>query len=224
MAKSKATHSGHCQCCGSLQKLPNGTLSLHGYQVAGFGFFNGVCRGARELPIEVSCDLIKHFIAIAKEQLADVEAQQHTLRTVVPTDQKCWVHNYERSLIKRGTNHYAWRRVTLLEEKREHYSNFFYIAPGTDSAWSRNANEEARHDMSGHYGKTVNQLAHEQNCKFADWLEHRAVSLRRYISWQQSRVDNWKPAPLLPVDTKDKKATFELEQPRYSGVVIEEKK
>lgn len=48
-----ATHNGHCQVCGKIQALPfDGRLSLHGYKVAGFGFFAGVCQGARHLPLQ----------------------------------------------------------------------------------------------------------------------------------------------------------------------------
>lgn len=53
----KATHSGHCQACGHLQKLPKDVLAKHGYKIK-HGFFSGICIGAGELPFEESCDLV----------------------------------------------------------------------------------------------------------------------------------------------------------------------
>lgn len=47
-----ATHLGTCQVCGREQALPSGILSKHGYEVAGFGYFHGVCFGAGHLPLE----------------------------------------------------------------------------------------------------------------------------------------------------------------------------
>jgi hypothetical protein len=44
---------------------------------------------------------------------------------------------------------------------------------------------------------------------YADYLEHEAVSLRRYIDWQKNRVSAWKAAELLPVDAKTKKALYQ---------------
>lgn len=56
MATSKKihTHRGTCQACGGLQAVDNNTqhVAKHGYVVAGFGFFNGVCSGAGRLPAE----------------------------------------------------------------------------------------------------------------------------------------------------------------------------
>jgi hypothetical protein len=53
--KTKATHYGTCQLCGSLQKLPNGVLAIHGYQVD-WNQFHGICHGAGHLPFEQSKD------------------------------------------------------------------------------------------------------------------------------------------------------------------------
>lgn len=54
----KATHQGTCQVCGAAQKLPNDLLSLHGYTVE-HSFFEGVCKGAKNLPFELNKDLIE---------------------------------------------------------------------------------------------------------------------------------------------------------------------
>lgn len=54
--KNKATHYGTCQLCGSLQKLPNGVLANHGYQVE-WNEYVGICRGSHHAPFELSKDL-----------------------------------------------------------------------------------------------------------------------------------------------------------------------
>jgi hypothetical protein len=48
---TKATHRGTCQVCGRAQAHFKGKIAKHGYTVQ-WGFFNGVCRGAEELPLE----------------------------------------------------------------------------------------------------------------------------------------------------------------------------
>jgi len=65
---AKATHYGICQACGAEQKLPNGTLSNHGYTVS-WGFFEGVCPGSKKLPFELSCALVEQFINNAKRTI-----------------------------------------------------------------------------------------------------------------------------------------------------------
>lgn len=78
----KATHMGHCQICGSLQKLPNNKLSLHGYTTK-HGFFSGQCMGSRRLPIEVSPDAIQESIdyverAIVRNDATSLEVSNDT--------------------------------------------------------------------------------------------------------------------------------------------------
>lgn len=51
MTVSKIQLRGHCQCCGNQQAIKNGTMSHHGYTVRD-GWFQGVCRGQRYLPVE----------------------------------------------------------------------------------------------------------------------------------------------------------------------------
>lgn len=47
----KATHRGTCQACGRAQAHFKGTIAKHGYTVD-WGYFNGVCAGAEQLPLE----------------------------------------------------------------------------------------------------------------------------------------------------------------------------
>lgn len=69
--KTKHTHTGTCQACGAVQAVDNVTrlIAKHGYKVAGFGFFNGVCRGSDHKPAEFDITLT-HRIMINCEEWA----------------------------------------------------------------------------------------------------------------------------------------------------------
>lgn len=212
---AKATHQGTCQICGSLQKLPKGKLSLHGYNVT-YGFFNGICRGARELPFEQSCDLIKDAIERAKTALADVQEDQRTLRTK-PETPKAWVHHYV-GFQGKGRSSYRWMQVEItMTEKpfsdgKGSYKVFTYEAESTKRPGEMETKKvcEYRHDLND-----ANDAALDLNKKRADWLEHQVSSLTRYIGWQQDRVNTWRPAELIPVDAKTKTAGFVPDEPKY---------
>jgi hypothetical protein len=66
--KNKATHYGTCQLCGSLQKLPDGVLATHGYQIH-WNQFHGTCRGTGHLPFEQSKDLAEQQILDSEDYL-----------------------------------------------------------------------------------------------------------------------------------------------------------
>ena len=87
-----ATHNGHCQVCGRLQALPpnaagRGLLSLHGYTVKDFGFFNGVCGGARHLPLQQERTIADRIIAQLRDYAAREERAAEDLKNGV-TDPK----------------------------------------------------------------------------------------------------------------------------------------
>lgn len=69
MAHMKATHYGTCSFCGSLQKLPNGKLAKHGYDVR-FGFFNAVCRGSGRAPFETTKQDAEGFLSFIESAIA----------------------------------------------------------------------------------------------------------------------------------------------------------
>ena len=70
----KSTHKGTCQFCHALQKLPNGRLSLHGYEVLG-GWFSGECRGSHRLPLEQSFDMVQESIDLTVEAIGRKETK-----------------------------------------------------------------------------------------------------------------------------------------------------
>ena len=211
----KATHSGTCQACGSLQKLPKGRLSLHGYTVLG-GFFSGICRGARHEPFEVSCDLVAQFVREAQDELKRVEGQQRHLRRPA-TEAKAMIHHYVGS--QRGRSSYEWiERNLRVETDAEGRHKYFYTARRAGGKWTAEGWEQAEKQIQDYeYGReTVSEFCTKLNKVYADWLQHQVDSLKRYIAWQQERVRTWKPADLLPVDAKAAKgAAFEPTEAKY---------
>ena len=55
----KSEMKGTCQACFLVQKLPNGKISLHGYERPGDGYIMGDCEGSYHLPYEQSCEITK---------------------------------------------------------------------------------------------------------------------------------------------------------------------
>jgi hypothetical protein len=71
------TNRGTCQVCGRVQAIDNGSgiTAKHGYLVAGYGFFNGVCPGARHVPAEKSLTVTHAIIAQLEEAAAAHDAE-----------------------------------------------------------------------------------------------------------------------------------------------------
>lgn len=222
-------YSGHCQCCGSLQKLPNELLSLHGYTVD-FGFFNGTCQGARELPYELSCDLIKKFIKTAREQLTVVEATQAQLRTPA-TEAKAWVHVYYSDRESRGgRSHYKWEHNEItVEEKpvrsgKDEWISRTYFHTSHRTVYNRETFKDdavEKREKIEIYDYQIAQagvlaVCSMLNAEHANSLEREVRNLKGYIKWQQRRVDEWKAAELLPVAKKDDKQGFQPEGDPYA--------
>jgi len=77
--KTTHTHRGHCQACGAIQAIDNttGLLAKHGYRVAGFGYFMGVCPGAGHQSLEKERAYTDFIIADMRRLAA--EYAQHAL-------------------------------------------------------------------------------------------------------------------------------------------------
>lgn len=74
--KTKHTHQGTCQACGARQAVDNrtGIVAKHGYKVAGFGMFVGICQGSGKKPAELDITYT-HYIMTQCEEWA-VEADR----------------------------------------------------------------------------------------------------------------------------------------------------
>src|SRR5271166_3547097 len=86
----KVQHRGHCQACGRVQ-VTDGLLAKHGYRVAGFGYFNGVCHGAGASPLEQDRGMTDRIIADLTKQADRNEARASALR-----DGECIPHHAQR--------------------------------------------------------------------------------------------------------------------------------
>lgn len=76
MSSRTHTHRGHCQLCGSIQAIDNGTgrVAKHGYTVDG-GYFSGICPGSGELSLHVER-------ALADKHIAHARAEESANRTL----------------------------------------------------------------------------------------------------------------------------------------------
>lgn len=210
--KTSATHSGHCQACGRLQKLPNGKLSLHGYTVT-HGFFSGTCRGASYLPFELSCDQVQRYITEAQESLRMNEEFCQSIRARVGT--QAFVSNYEKNPRTQRSG-YVIREVEIVGTEHPYsdgtgsYWTFTYDAPGYRKM--NGENETHKVDTYATGIKSPEDAAHHLNDEHAKRVERTDIKmLKSYIKWQTERVTNWKPAALLPVTAKDKLG-FKIEE------------
>jgi hypothetical protein len=224
-----ATHFGHCQLCGALQKLPGGRLSLHGYTTR-YGYFSGVCRGARHLPFEKSYHLVLDAIDNASKQLHDTLDHQAALRTHVDetTEAKTrvWVED-----LRTRKHSYRWENVTLVAERRDHEGgtnlDMTPYGPWFSVRYSYTSSDGKKHDNitgaqpyeAGNESLSVEELRQKTvlkiNGTYADWLEHEVDSLRRYVAWQRERIANWTEQPLLEVKPKKDTSAFKPTEPRY---------
>lgn len=204
---AKATHSGHCQVCGCSQKLPNGVMSKHGYTVE-YGWFNGVCPGAGQLPYEQSCEMVKRSIVMAtehKDRLAK-EADE-LLAGKLAEGTKAWKNVYIGSRFCR----YRWEEVTLIGERHEYeydprnldervadvpcvmqkrvYFTFSYVA----------FDGKTHKECVGTNADSVDARRLVMNADYARYLQGVVKSQEGYIATQQRRVNEWKLADLTPV-------------------------
>jgi len=69
--KTTHTHKGVCQVCGLVHAVDNKSnlLAKHGYTVS-WGFFNGICDGADNLPLQLSRSLVDSTIDGLLEKIA----------------------------------------------------------------------------------------------------------------------------------------------------------
>lgn len=189
----KATHIGTCQACGRSQKLPGNLLSKHGYTVD-WGFFIGTCPGSNHQPFEVSCDLIKGFIANAEMQKVEVVRYQAELRQPA-TVNKAWVHDYGTPNGERK-DRYVWRQVELNTTTHEidgrKWESYSYKSLSPFAG---------RVDFYTYPGpQNVLEACTLLSSKRADAMQKDVVDqLNRYIDWQTNRVTTWKPGTLTPV-------------------------
>lgn len=194
-----ATHDGHCQVCGRLQRLPGGTLAKHGYEVHGRksggygGYFSGECWGSHALPFQESCELVKLSIARANAEIERLTNKQDELRKPA-TEPTGPVSVYFTSRYF-GRGYYAWVEGKVVAD-----GDFFKVAytGTTDKGEEKTVSRRAYDFVSYMVANDALSIASALRQKYAEALNKELDELGEYIRMQQLRVDSWKPHPLIP--------------------------
>jgi hypothetical protein len=171
-----------------MQRLPAGRLAAHGYTTR-WGFFEGTCNGAGELPFEVSKDYIETCIDLASNRAtafralaAEAEANRNPAAVSVNV--------YLGQRVGGGISGYQWIKSRL--ESSPGFVQFWH--PGDyrkPAGWRR---------LPIGSGFTLAEAVIHLAGKYADHLEKRAANFDRYVAWQSERIATWAPAPLTPID------------------------
>jgi hypothetical protein len=209
----KATHQGQCQVCGRLQMLPkfgtnsDGLLSKHGYEIAGWGFFNGVCTGAGALPFEQDISLIQSAIGYALSQAKLLRASAAVHRANKQADiVECQVYEVIDSRGRHGHR----ERFGRLEMQSEYAPVFIYEVNG----------EQRKERLNpGTLENTLQRL----NESAASRDDHAAEQAEKYARWQQARIKGWKPHPEKLVALNPERRSgpaMHLAHPKHKGQVL----
>lgn len=187
---AKATHKGHCQLCDRLQMLPKGKMAKHGYEVAGWGFFNGTCHGSDHLPYEQSADLIPPMIESMKKQIARTTEWRDEILAPV-TEPKAWYREYVRK--DNWSGKYVWREIEIITIHHESTDGFEY----NTFEYVNHVGKQVR--LNDAYG----QRTWEEVCTYLNSLKAKEVSqtikqMQDYLNFLEKRLANFKVTDLIP--------------------------
>jgi hypothetical protein len=189
---AKAINDGTCQICGCRQRLPNGRLAKHGYAVR-WNMFVGGCSGSGELPFEQSTGLIERAIHAAKAEAAgllDNAAEQRAKGSAplsaLPAERKTMFSVYFPATFTDRHSKHEWKEVDILEAEGR-----FFVEVDT-----RDMNGRQIKKRENLYG-TLAGIIKAGREGYAYFLEQRSKKFAEYARWQESRIEGWKPAPLL---------------------------
>lgn len=214
----RATHSGTCQLCGRLQKLPNGLMAKHGYTVQ-WGFFEGTCPGSDAQPFELSKDLIAERIEWAARRASSLhrdaeDAEEH--RDMV------WVHEHVPAKFHGGrrlSGYAFWRGIPREQvEIRTGYSTTVHWI-GKDGEKRQDIVRETR---VRHWEVTKvdeDRAVTLLNRAYATKLRGDAAKVGEYRDWLIERIKDWAPHPekLVEEASEPKKALLHWYSKRWSG-------
>lgn len=191
MAQSKAAHIGECQCCCRRQMLPKGRLAKHGYQVAGYGFFNGVCWAAGELPYEVSCDFIKDTV-LPRLRTELQSLNEFKTRLLEPATEAKGYHSVYNPHFG-----YSWKKVDVIEEEGAIYLS--YEEQRTIYA-EKKLQKHRTFRYTWIHGTTVQEVVDCMNAHYANGEVAKNIQfIEDQITRQERRVAEWKLTDLEPV-------------------------
>jgi len=139
MRTTQHTHRGNCQACGALQAMARGgqPLALHGYVVAGWGFFNGVCPGSRKLPLQLDRTYADEIIESLRLRAVRAGEWAAALRAGTATPE--FAHTGKCVKNERG----KWVDETVAYADADEYHQRRAV---TDGIWS--AEQDVRHSTS----------------------------------------------------------------------------
>lgn len=182
----KSTHSGTCQICGCVQKLPNGKLAKHGYTKR-WGFFTGTCTGSGEFPYEISCQKVIESISTAEKVKNTYIAKAFELSQPeqIPDEKIEFLWDFK---VKGLWGDKKTTKATFIHDKGS-----WFIAPTENSDLVRIYAVSV-----GIYGKTKLELWNSYREREAKKALREVANLKEYITFQTERVKEWKPSALIP--------------------------
>lgn len=212
----KAEFFGTCQCCGRTQKLPKGVLSLHGYTVAQ-GWFSGVCRGAKHLPFEQSCDEVKRYIAEAEQQIEALKLEAVNVLAEVKFARVTYLGSDWTGRTMRKS---IVTEIRVAEKGSRVFNSFEAVLEESPSLDRRSITTISRKINSA---STVEQMyatdteaacasmVRIMNESFVnEVIARQIVQLTNYIAWQQRRIQNLTPSELKSIKPKKDENAFEV--------------
>lgn len=184
-----ATHNGTCQVCGAVQAAANATskLAQHGYTTK-WGFFHGVCQGAKALPFELSKHLVDRAISDANALIAQNIEEAKELRAS-SAGTATWANVYVASAAYRKGG-YTWRKVEVVHGQVG--ARDLWVYQTTDDKGAPKFVELA------HHSRPLPEVIAAGNAAYAAQLDKRTAELRIYVQWQTARLAGWSVKPLLP--------------------------
>lgn len=187
----KATHRGTCQVCSRVQKLPNGVLAKHGYQVLG-GFFEGTCFGSGHLPLEQDKTLVEESIRWAAERWIETSAMARIWASPA-TEPKLWYNVWIPQTARRIGGYSQWQHCEMKVEPDG------YVRVFMDKEWRRGST----YSLFAKNDDDLLRLATESHANYIErHLQPKMRELNRYCKDQQRRIDTWHKKPLMPIEVK----------------------
>lgn len=179
--KTTHTHKGHCQVCGAMHAVDNSHngLAKHGYDVS-YGFFNGTCSGADNLPIQLDRTIADKTVDQLKLQIIDMNDQLATNGEWTPET----VYGYMLD----GKN------VSLLRR-----SNFFSLTDGIHAMKYEKYNTDYHRMIAQGYttveytfdefASIVSEVSYENAERLVDsWRQTRARRFNNVIKMSEAHI------------------------------------
>jgi hypothetical protein len=115
--KTTHTHKGHCQVCGHMHAVDNSHngLAKHGYDVS-WGFFNGVCSGADNLPIQLDRTLADKTIAYLDKKILSLQTSLDSINDWFP--ETVYGYKLDGKLVELPNFHSMFHSYDALDDLR----------------------------------------------------------------------------------------------------------